>query len=429
MSSAHVDSQAFFSARLLALGLTPFTDKFTRLGFTTLGRLAFSSTFCPGLSDGAVLENDLVVKILGSSEHPDACQIRRLFYEAHTLATADLRRTVERDQDAPPRVLPNEERVSRRTSLASQLTGIKMEGELEPSNRLQDLVQDMHDVNLLQYVGWELCTKRDQEIDGIKVDKSWSFVEGSDGNLKFATSRSSDHPSANLATDLRLRNCLQRRGMAFHMADIMDYHVHEMLIAILLEEYQREPVPGFSSVAWTQLRNADKECFRLLGTLCRPGIRRTVDGVRPLDREMPVVLAKSSFTNRLAGLQIGGGGSKPASSGSGSAQANTKDQARIRQLESENKNLKNKVIKNPWQDKNARKDFKGKDKGKGKGKNAALPSGLIGKHGKTPAGEPICFNYNLNGCDSAKPGERCNRGWHVCMEPRCYKAHSLSAHQ
>ena len=64
-------------------------------------------------------------------------------------------------------------------------------------------------------------------------------------------------------------------------------------------------------------------------------------------------------------------------------------------------------------------------KGAGKGKsNFQL---LEGKLKMTAANEPICFNFNLRGCPNAKPGERCPRGWHVCAEPGCGKAHALTA--
>jgi hypothetical protein len=84
-----------------------------------------------------------------------------------------------------------------------------------------------------------------------------------------------------------------------------------------------------------------------------------------------------------------------------------------------------------------RKGVKGKGKngdGGGKGdtisSRSSLPPALFGKASRTPAGEPICYNYNLeHGCAAAKPGERCPKGWHVCMEPGCGKAHTLKMHR
>eukprot|EP00971_Amphidinium_carterae_P180376 3577670-Amphidinium_carterae.1 len=43
--------------------------------------------------------------------------------------------------------------------------------------------------------------------------------------------------------------------------------------------------------------------------------------------------------------------------------------------------------------------------------------------------EPICFGYNMGACESGKkPGDRCNRGFHICDKTlngvACGKPHS-----
>ena len=68
-------------------------------------------------------------------------------------------------------------------------------------------------------------------------------------------------------------------------------------------------------------------------------------------------------------------------------------------------------------------------KGKGKGKTPPMPSELRGKWHKHSNGEPLCFGYNTSrGCTHAKDGEKCNKGWHLCAEPKCLQPHSLQAH-
>ncbi len=52
-----------------------------------------------------------------------------------------------------------------------------------------------------------------------------------------------------------------------------------------------------------------------------------------------------------------------------------------------------------------------------------MPPQLIGLD-PTYDGEPICFACNLpGGCDKAKWGEKCPKGWHVCMQKGCKKHH------
>ena len=57
-----------------------------------------------------------------------------------------------------------------------------------------------------------------------------------------------------------------------------------------------------------------------------------------------------------------------------------------------------------------------------------MPPELVGMAYMTDRDEPICFAYNLDGCDKADSGERCPRGLHVCARPGCFKAHSQKDH-
>ena len=57
-----------------------------------------------------------------------------------------------------------------------------------------------------------------------------------------------------------------------------------------------------------------------------------------------------------------------------------------------------------------------------------MPSDLVGMAHMTDNNEPICFAYNLSGCDKAAAGEKCPRGLHVCAKPGCFKAHSQRNH-
>ena len=66
---------------------------------------------------------------------------------------------------------------------------------------------------------------------------------------------------------------------------------------------------------------------------------------------------------------------------------------------------------------------------KGEFQGPKMPERLRGKLSSTPAGEPICFGYNLGNCTACAPGERCAKGLHVCCEKGCGQTHSLSGHE
>ena len=275
---------------------------------------------------------------------------------------------------------------------------------------------------MLRHIDWEDCTKRDLEIEGVKKDRVWK--QSQDGTLKAAVVDTSS-PQASVGTDLLLRNCLQRRGMVLEMGDLLDFFKHELLINLLLSEYLREPPEGFMKITIEQLRRADKECFKLLAQKCRSGIRRGSDGLRPMDKAFDDILRDPAFRMLLMPLPRGGASKRGRdnSPDAGGRKAGRKDAERIKQLENQLRNLHAKGG-----------DSKGKSKG-AKGKRdresrgtPSLPQGLIGKNYKTSKGEPLCFNFNLQGCSDAKPGGRCRRGHHLCAEPGCEKAHSLKDH-
>ena len=63
----------------------------------------------------------------------------------------------------------------------------------------------------------------------------------------------------------------------------------------------------------------------------------------------------------------------------------------------------------------------GKSAGKkGSGKGPRMPAELIGMESSFK-GEPICFGWNLDGCEKALPGKKCQHGWHVCAKSGCLK--------
>ena len=91
--------------------------------------------------------------------------VRRLFFESYSMTSADMRQRTERRDDDPPRRLANAERSARYEAQVRRLSpALTFTGELEPSEALIDIVQDLFDSDALKYVRWEQCTKRDQEL-------------------------------------------------------------------------------------------------------------------------------------------------------------------------------------------------------------------------------------------------------------------------
>ena len=88
-----LDSEAVFRARLHDFHLAGLVQDFVDKGWTTFGNFAFASAYVPGTGAAEdAFVSDVITPLLGG-DPADARKpaVRRLFYEAYTLAAADLR--------------------------------------------------------------------------------------------------------------------------------------------------------------------------------------------------------------------------------------------------------------------------------------------------------------------------------------------------
>ena len=99
-----VDSVADVRAGVVKCGLEAKYDIFVERKWDTYAKFAFASSFQPGSPDETPFLKQ-VVKAITGDEKTDSewvSPLRRLYFEAHTYCTADLRAKVERtDEDKP----------------------------------------------------------------------------------------------------------------------------------------------------------------------------------------------------------------------------------------------------------------------------------------------------------------------------------------
>ena len=168
---AAVDSEAVFSARALAMGISAPTLTAVRAkGWNTMASFAFACAYVPGTGDDQAFVAGVLVEILGAGHntHADTARLRRLYFESHTLAIQDLRRRSERTDVDPVVKMPAEERTVRLDRLRARYVGHDITGELEPSHALTDLLAGMLESGQIRYVTWSSCTPRDAEVHGVK---------------------------------------------------------------------------------------------------------------------------------------------------------------------------------------------------------------------------------------------------------------------
>ena len=421
-----LDSVAVFEQRATEIGLSgEEIARMTAKSWNTLARVAFACGYTPGQADESSLLKlaRVVTDTPESSPLPDDRMplIRRLFVEAYTLSVTDLKARTERREDDAPRKLATAERDARYHDQVRRLAGLNLRGEMEPSNALVDIVQDMYESNALQYVRWEQCTKRDQELMGVRVDPIWK----PDARGVVRETAESEQLRADTSTDLLLSYALKRRSLAFDQCRLIRYEVMERWSQILLDSFLRSPPAGYRAVSLEQLHTADLELFRHLMGEARGRIRPGIDGSLPLE---PIFLCAITLPEIRLFLQPLPGSSSSSSStsnrGPTKRRAESDSEARLkRQVTNLENRLKNLQDGGAGGKGNSRSKAKGKAKARSKnGGNAVrLPESLRGLDADGPDG-PRCFDFNLSGCSGAKPGERCRKGYHQCM--KCGGKHS-----
>ena len=234
-----LDSTAVFGKRVEELKLGEYLNKFTELGWDTMGAFAFSCAFAPGQSDDTSFLNEVVIPLVEDPAHRLKPQLRRLFNEAYTHAALDVaRRTSPADETERPKKLPAPERLSRMRLLKARLTGLVIEESLEPSDSLIDKYNFMKEEGNLRFVNWNELTRRDDEVRSVKKNKF--FDTDSQGRLKLGEEVVED--PVDTSTDLKLKSALQRRGIAMDIAKLVSFEVHDKYVNWILNICQGRPL-------------------------------------------------------------------------------------------------------------------------------------------------------------------------------------------
>ena len=239
------------------------------------------------------------------------------------------------------------------------------------------------------------CNSREQEILAERSQPSLSF--DASGNIK--VTKKQELAQCSLTGDLRLRNAMQRRALAYEIAGIASFVVLERWSNMLFERLQQEPPSGYRYVTHDQLLRADKALWLRVAEETRAQVQG--DGVRkPVEEAIEKWSIHPEIQYHIMPMPTG----SSSSTTNKTQQSNSPSQGMPILKDSDNKALK------------------GKGKGKQKGK-IQIPGDCEIKFGENQ--KPICMKYNIGTCrGNVKPGKRCQYGFHVCWKKSCHKPHS-----
>ena len=168
MSVGALDSKAVFSARMKAVDIPDtVVQMLSDGGVDTMAKLAFLTGCQPGVGDDTPFVS-AISRLLGyddSNPIPAGllAGLRRMWFESHTIAISEVRQKLEKSDDQPKR-LPLAEREVRRLTQQNKLSGVLVEGNLEPSHSLIDAVYAIRDEELVKYIDPCNRTSRVQEL-------------------------------------------------------------------------------------------------------------------------------------------------------------------------------------------------------------------------------------------------------------------------
>ena len=394
-----MDSEAVFRNRGQHVGVTEAVlNLFKNNGITTMGQFAFASSYVPGAADDKPF-TDLVKKAI--SRDPtlgEIASLRRLFSESYAAAAAEMKTIVEQTDDTPARKLAPAERSERFEAQRKRLTGIKISGMMEPGDSLVDAAVAIYESDRIKYIEWQQCVSREHEVlTSTKKDTSLSF--DSSGVLKMSKK---DHVVPCEATsELQVKYCLTRRGLALEQGNILSFENHEKWSEKLFASRLNEPPPGYARVTFKQMQLADAKLFVMLGELCRTGIKVTAGSNRPCDDKFEAAMNSHDVQHLLQPMPM-----------------STKPKA-------ENDSMKVSPVR-PTIDKKGKGKTGGK-KGKGKGRQwkPSIPHELLnmGCVGMTSKGNALCYDFQLGKCHQPVQNQKCSKGLHLCAMPGCHKDH------
>ncbi|CAE7041878.1 unnamed protein product [Symbiodinium sp. CCMP2592] len=293
------------------------------------------------------------------------------------------------------------ERNARMDQLRTQLAGVSLTGQLEPSHALLDMAVQQWESRCLKYIGPEKCHSREDEVQNVKPLTTSLSLEG--GKLKVTEAAGMD--DRDIEGSLQVLNALRRRGVAYAFARLISWERHEAYVSSLFRYLTKPAQPGYRKVSLRQILRADKLAFSKLSE-AGEDIRADASGTLPLDAAIGAILHDYDLIVALLlmgdldgkGKNANGRGGRPGpySENAPWKGKNGKGKGGWNSKGSDSWTGKG---KNTWQAKG--KSPKGK--GSGAGKPEWLPEGLRfqGASAWNNKGNKVCYGFNLGTCSDA----------------------------
>eukprot|EP00435_Cladocopium_sp_Y103_P073620 s444_g44.t1 len=206
-----LDSEAQFTRRTLDLKFSEELKRgLRRNNLATFGTFAYSHGQ-PGqnISDEA-FETWLTAHVLPGASLADIAGAKRLLFESQTMVLQAFQDQVSVPDTSAVKKVPSAEREAKMPVIKKQLSGLLIEGPLEPGHAFLDLTASMFQVNEIRYIPPEKCVSRTHEVMTQKTPTKQLDVSADSLVLK----EKSDVPDMVVNSALQVQEAFQRRGIA-----------------------------------------------------------------------------------------------------------------------------------------------------------------------------------------------------------------------
>ena len=266
-----------------------------------------------------------------------------------------------------------------------------------------DKISSCKEEGVFQYLQPHEVPTREQELDHHKRDASLHVDK--QGLLR--TIEGAKMPSANVASDLRLRQAFSRRGVAYELVMSLPSPPTSSLWKGCSKTTSKSNA-WLGPLTLQQLLAADKKAFKMLQDRMPLGPSRDATGKRSADAILDAISLDPIFLQLLTPL--------PITTNAKSATQDDDGRSK-RKLERENEELRGQL-------KRARvggsaQSAKGKSKGAKGRSSPSMPAALHGLHPTNKSGQRLCYAFKLSqGCSVS--GGDCPKGKHECT--KCHSA-------
>ena len=254
--AALTESGAAFESRASEVGLSSDeVDILKAKGVTTLSRLAYALTQ-PGSAPSEESLKGLLAAVNGGGDPASVgavSALRRLIFEAQTLAMSEVRALAEAGEDRHKAELPSAERRDRVVKQRARLGGLDLGGELACSHCSYSTVLQMQEQDQLLFLRPSRFATRRAE----KPSRSVSL----DAANQLVLKESTKEVKCDVSSELSLSQALCRRSLAFDLVGVASYDKLEAWSRHLMHHLQMEPPPSYAKVGVDQTESRQNRRF------------------------------------------------------------------------------------------------------------------------------------------------------------------------